>query len=78
MKTIDRLIVATLAVGIWTAVLMFYIQSNSAHALSISADDIDDLDYAVNRIIENCSVSGEVYVGEDEEYGEISSASISC
>jgi hypothetical protein len=77
MKTIDRAIMATLAAGIWTAILTFYLQSNSVHALSISADDIDDLEYAVENIVENCSVSGQVYM-HSAEYGDIESATIDC
>jgi len=77
MKTIDRIILSFIAVGIWTSIFMFNTHSEDAYALSIDASDIDGLEYYIEDIVEDCTVSGQVYV-YDGEYGDIQSASISC
>jgi len=50
---------------------------SDALALSIDASDIDGLTYYIEDTVEDCSVSGEVYL-YSEQYGEIEGGSISC
>ena len=77
MKTIDRIILGFIAVGLWTSIFMFNTHSKDAYALSIDASDIYGLDSYVVNIVENCDVSGYVYV-YGGEYGNIQGAYIGC
>jgi len=79
MKTIDRIILGFIAVGLWTSIFMFNAHPRDAYALSIDASDIDGLDYYIEGIVEDCTVSGSVYIYDrDGGYGDIESTSISC
>ena len=72
MTTLDRVLIASLSIGVW--VLFTHLAIQSAFAQGLDRRD-------VQRIVENCSVSGDVYVyeiSESDGYGEISSADISC
>ena len=77
MRTLDRVILGFMAMGVWTAIIMIYLHPIKASALSINADEIDGLESFISTVIENCSVGGEVYL-YDEQYGEIESGHISC
>ncbi len=72
MTTLDRVLIASLSIGVWFLLTHFAIQS--AFAQGLDRRDIE-------RIIERCSVYGEVYVYDisgSEGYGEIESGYISC
>ena len=56
---------------------MFNTHSRDAYALSIDASDIDGLRRYIERVVDGCSVSVEVYM-YSEQYGSIESGSISC
>ena len=80
MNVIDRTILSTLTIGIWVLLIGLYIDRPS-YALSIDASDIGNLRHYVENIVEDCSVSGQVYVYEisgSEGYGQLNSSSISC
>ena len=69
MKTIDRVILGTLAAGIWAVALSHVLLPYEANALQ--SYEIDDFKRAVIRIVENCDVY--VYdIDGGEGYGEIS------
>ena len=79
MKTIDRIILGSIAVGLWTSIFMFNTHPRDAYALSIDASDIDGLRYFITNVVENCKVRGEVYIYDrDGGYGEIEYARIRC
>ena len=69
MKTLDRIILSLLAVGIWVLSFTFYTHPRDAFALSIDASDVDGLRKYVRCIVENCSVDG-------TGYGDVSSTSV--
>jgi len=80
MKVIDRIILSTLTIGILVLLIGLYIDRPS-YALSIDASNVDGLKRYVENIVEDCSVSGQVYVYDifgSEGYGRLNSSSISC
>ena len=77
MKTIDRLILGALAVGVWTLVAIQVTSNTTAYAASIDASEVDGLRRYVVRIVEDCSVNGDVYL-YSEDYGELDGVYISC
>ena len=77
MKSIDRIILSFIAAGIWTSIIMFNTHSRDAFAQTISVDQIDDLEYYIQSVVEECSVSGNVDVYE-HEYGDFADATIGC
>ena len=72
MKIIDSILVGVLAAGVWAAVAAYTLKPQTADAYSHSLDRGD-----VERIVEDCSVSGGVYI-YGMPYGQIVSGSISC
>ncbi len=81
MKLIDRILVCVLALGIWVWVFLSFFSASPLFALYVSADDVDGLTSYVEDVVEDCQVSGQVYVYDvsgGEGYGNISSAQISC
>ena len=81
MKMIDRLILGALAVGIWVLVAIQVTSNTRAYASSIAASidayEVDGLRSYVARVVEDCSVSGEVHM-YSEDYGSLESVTISC
>jgi len=78
MKTIDRLILGALAVGVWALIAIQVTSHTPAYAAaSIDADEVYGLRSFVERVVEDCSVSGEVFI-YSKEYGSLESVSISC
>ncbi|MFB3100871.1 MAG: hypothetical protein ACE1ZM_05445 [Gammaproteobacteria bacterium] len=77
MKSFDRIILSFIAVGIWTSIIMFNTHSRDAFAQTISVDQIDDLEFYIQSVVEGCTVSGSVEV-EEHEYGNFSDAVIGC
>ena len=75
MKTFDKIILSFIAVGIWTSIFMFNTHSRDAYAISV--DEIDDLKFYIETVVEGCSVSGSVDVYE-HEYGDFTDAIIGC
>ncbi len=75
MRRMDRFILGAIAIGIWMAVAMYVFIPFTANAIDTS--DIDDFRRAVRRIVENCSVYGEVSI-YDLQSGEIDGGYISC
>ena len=75
MKTFDRIILSFIAVGIWTSIFMFNTHSWDAYAISV--DEVDDLEFYIQTVVESCTVSGSVEV-EEHEYGNFSDAVIGC
>ncbi len=81
MKLIDRILVCVLGLGIWAWVFLSFFSATPLFALSVDADDVDGLRRYVENVVEDCRVSGEVYVYEvsgGEGYGSIESARIRC
>jgi len=56
MKTIDRIILGSIAVGLWTSIFMFNTHPRDAYALSIDASDIDGLTYYIEDVVEDISI----------------------
>ena len=77
MKTIDRLIFGTLAIGVWAVIAIQVTTHTPAYAASIDVSEVDGLRGFVARVVENCSVEGQVYMW-DEETGQLQNSSISC
>ncbi len=77
MKSIDRLIFGTLAIGVWALIAIQVTTHTPAYAASIDTSEIDGLRSFVGRVVENCSVEGQVYMW-DEESGHLQNSSISC
>ncbi len=77
MKTIDRLIFGTLAVGVWALIAIQVTTHTPAYAARIDASDVNGLRGFVERVVRNCSVKGQVYMS-DKENGRLQNASISC
>lgn len=79
MKTIDRIIISTLSIGIWVLLISLYFDRPS---YALDADAIEGLrDYVKEVVEENCTVYGEVYVYEiadSEGFGELEETVISC
>ncbi len=75
MKAFDRIIFSFIAVGIWTSIFMFNTHSMDANAIAV--EEVDDLKYYIQTVVEECTVSGSVEV-EEHEYGSFSDASIGC
>ena len=75
MKTVDRVLVALLAIGVWGLV------ATNLLSFKVASAEPQREDYEIRQIIrqtiENCTVSGEVYL-YSERYGEIESGSIDC
>jgi len=80
MKTIDRIILGSIAVGLWTSIFMFNTHPRDAYALSIGAYDVMGLPTFITDVVEeHCKVRGEVYIYDrDGGYGEIENARIRC
>jgi len=71
MKKIDRILVASLALGVWALVALTLLNSKPVGAQSgLSRSEVEG-------IIEDCTVSGQVYI-YGMPYGEIESGSIQC
>ncbi len=60
MKTIDRLILGALVVGIWALVAIQLTSHTPAYAASIAARDIVGLEVFVKNVIKDC------YVGQPQ------------
>jgi len=56
MKTIDRIILGFIAVGLWTSIFMFNTHPRDAYAISIDASDIDGLTYYIEDVVEDISI----------------------
>ncbi len=83
MKLIDRILVCVLALGIWAWVFLSFFSASPLFALSIDidAEDVDGLRSYVQNVVQDCRVSGDVYVYDvsgSDGYGTISSARIRC
>ena len=72
MKIIDRILLGVLAAGVWAAVAAYTLKPQTADAYAHSLDSSD-----VRRIVEDCSVDGQVYI-YGMPYGQIINGSISC
>ena len=70
VRTLDRIILIVIAIGIWANVAVYLFKPITAAA--IDASDIDDFRSAVERIVEDCTVRG--YVSDEYLYG----GTISC
>ena len=70
VRTLDRIILIVIAVGIWANVAAYLFKPIVASA--IDSSDIDDFQSAVEGIVEDCRVRG--YVSGDY----MSSGRISC
>ena len=77
MKTIDRIILSILGIGLWTIVILQLVMPINTRAIDIDADDIGDLKYFIENVVEDCRVRGEVYM-HSVEYGEIVIGKIVC
>jgi len=71
MKKIDRILVASLVLGVWALVALTLLNSKPVGAQSGLSRR------AVKRIIEGYTVTGEVYI-HGMPYGSIESGSIDC
>ena len=58
MKTLDRIILGILGVGIWALTLTFYTHPRDAFAASVNASEVDGLKSLVQSVVEDCSVDG--------------------
>ncbi len=83
MKTLDRVILGTLAAGIWAWVSVSVFSSSPSLAQSIEATEIaqsieateiDGLEDFVMSVVESCSVELRVREGQ----GKIQKGSVSC
>jgi len=77
MKTIDRIILSFIAVGLWTSIFMFNTHPRDVYAFSIDAHDIDGLTSYILNVVNGCTVSGDIYI-YDGVNGDLSGAYISC
>ena len=77
MKTIDRLIFGTLAVGVWALIAIQVTTHTPAYAVNIDAWEVDGLEDFIEDVVEDCSVEGEAYI-YSEDYAELDGVSISC
>lgn len=79
MTRTDRILICLLVVGIWALVLATDFDAKPALAAYIHASEIDGLEDQIEEIVEDCSVTGEVYIYDLESgYGELESVSIDC
>jgi hypothetical protein len=78
MKTIDRLLLGALSLGVW--VLIFHELVDSplyAQSDDVYAENVSGLADFIEGVVENCEVIGDVYL-YSEEYGELDDGEISC
>jgi hypothetical protein len=68
MKTIDRLILGALVVGMWTLITIQVTAHTPAYAASVDASVVDDLVYVIQSTVEDCYVYGEADSGEIDGY----------
>lgn len=80
MSNVDRILTALLVLGVWILVAAFCLTpSTTQAAVTIEASEIEGLEDFVEEVIEDCRVSGEVYIYDSESgYGELASVSIDC
>jgi len=71
MTRLDRVLLAFLGIGVWVLIAV------TLGSTKVQGDTQELTEYDVRRIVENCTVTGEVYL-YSEDYGEIDGASISC
>jgi len=67
--TLDRSLMTALVIGVWILIALHIFASQPAEAQYSRT--------AIERIVESCTVHGEVYI-YSREYGEIESGYISC
>lgn len=73
MNNKDRAIMLILAGGVWALVILNFFSSSLATAEEPRSR------YFIRSAVENCSVSGEVYIYDKQGgCGEIESGSLSC
>ena len=78
MKTIDRLILGVLSLGVWLLLFQELVDSPLyAQSDDVYAGNIYGLEGFIEDVVEDCEVTGDVYL-YSEEYGEIDGAEISC
>ena len=80
MTKADRILVALLVLGIWVLIAVLSLApSTTSAAVTIEASEVDGLEDFVEDVIEDCTVSGEVYIYDSESgYGELDSVTIDC
>lgn len=59
MAVIDRIILSSIALGLWAWVLISIFSSGSLYALSINASEVGGLKRFVEKVVEDCTVDGE-------------------
>lgn len=58
MSFLDRIIIGSLALGIWVWILISALSPDSLHALSIDVSDVDGLRSFIESVVEDCTVDG--------------------
>jgi len=59
MAVIDRIILSSIALGLWAWVFISIFSSGSLYALSIDAREVGGLRSFVENVVEDCTVDGE-------------------
>ena len=72
MKTIDRVILAAIALGLWGQLAVTIFGASPSMAL-----DESDVESIVKDVVEDCAVRGKVYI-YDMPDGEITGGRIDC
>jgi hypothetical protein len=79
MTRTDRVLLSLLVVALWALVLVVGGDAKPAYGIYIDASDVDGLEDFIEDVVEDCDVSGEVYVYDPEGgYGELESVTIDC
>ena len=59
MTVIDRIILSSIALGLWVLVFISIFSSGPLYALSINASEVHGLRNFVESVVEDCTVDGE-------------------
>lgn len=79
MTRTDRVLIGLLVLGVWILVLAADVHPPRAFAAVIDTSEVDGLEDLIEDVVENCNVSGEVYIWDPEGgYGELESVNIDC
>lgn len=72
MNKLDRILTGLLSVGIWALTITIATYS------MVGFSEEPRSKREIQRIVERCSVSGDIWIPEGEEYGSLDGGYISC
>ena len=70
MKTIDRILIATLSIGVWVLVAGLYV-SQPAYAVEVDASDVYGLERAIEKVVEKTGIDVSDIDGLDDAITDV-------